>query len=294
MGRRTEPRIAVSLPVLVRGIDSRGIPFTLKTETLDISFSGASLKGLADPVTLGMKLELECQGRKTWYRVEWIRNGTPPNGAVGIRSLEPGRYIWGIAPKGWEPDTYDESTPSPAEVVSISNSAAIKPWRGPERRRFARHPCRMEVQIGTQEGEAYSTGVITEICLGGCYVEMLSPLPADTAIRLSFKLHDAALDLQGSVASSQMGMGMGVAFTSMTPTEFETLRQFAPPAAPPAHAAQQPKQALEEKPVSAPPPNATEALNALVYLLLRKGIVTRQELSDELDKLRGRGVGTPA
>ena len=53
MGRRGEPRIAVTFPVIVRGADSRGTPFVLTAETRDISCSGACLKGLSGIVVSG-------------------------------------------------------------------------------------------------------------------------------------------------------------------------------------------------------------------------------------------------
>jgi len=72
-------------------------------------------------------------------------------------------------------------------------------------------------------------GTVTDISLGGCYVEMLAPLPCDTEIELLLNTGDGTLRVSGSVRSSQMGMGMRVAFTGMSPVDFERLRDFAPP-----------------------------------------------------------------
>lgn len=282
MGRRSEQRIAVFLPVTVRGLDSRGNPFTINTQTHDISFSGASLDGLKEIVAPGAKIEVESQGRRAWYRVRWVgKEGTSQAGRIGIRSLEHGRYIWGVTPKGWEPDTYEPSALSQSESSLASVSAAFRSWAGPERRQFARHPCRFEVRVTVEDGSVSLAGKITDISLGGCYVEMLSPLPAETAVRLSFKLDAAALELSGRVRSSQIGTGMGIAFTSMTPAEFEALRKFAPPMATP------------DKPAPVPAPTSAEALDAVVRLLLRKGVVTAAELSEEIEKVKGRRLVIP-
>lgn len=48
MGRRSEQRIATSLPVIVRGIDSNGNPSTRTARTHDVSASAARLEGLVD------------------------------------------------------------------------------------------------------------------------------------------------------------------------------------------------------------------------------------------------------
>jgi len=78
MGRRGEQRIAISFPVVVRGVDRRGARFQFITKTLDISFSGAGLKGLTDVVALGSKIEIECRNEKALYPVVWVgQSGTP-------------------------------------------------------------------------------------------------------------------------------------------------------------------------------------------------------------------------
>jgi len=305
LGRRSEQRIAVSLPIIVRGFDLRGSPFTVNTHTSDISYSGASLNDLNGVVAPGMKVEIDARGQQAWYRVQWVgKNGTSRAGRVGVRCLEQGRYIWGIAAKGWEPDTYEppmspEAQPAPAAYVRDS-------WAGRERRQFARRACRIEAQLTTDGDSAGLPGKITDISLGGCYVEMLSPLPVGTAIQLSFKLDDAPLRLSGRVSSSQMSMGMGIAFTMMSPDHFEKLRQFAPPAGAPASpptvapAVEPPRvpqsriaaprasshslSASDSDPVDMP--GTAEALDAIVRLLLRKGLLTRAELSEELEKLK--------
>lgn len=283
MGRRSEQRIAVSLPVTVRGLDPRGNPFTITTKTNDISFSGASLDGLSEVVEPGAKIEVESQGRRAWYRVRWIgENGGPRAGRVGLRSLERGRYIWGVAPKGWEPDTHDPSR-SPQEEASLGSvSAAFGSWTGPERRQFARHACRFEAQATDEEGSVTMPGKITDVSLGGCYFETLSPFPAETPVQLSFKLDDAAMDLSGRVCSSQLGTGMRIEFTAMSPAEFEALRRFAPPAAPPAKSS---------SPVAA---TSSEALDAVVHLLVLKGLLTAEELSEEIERVKSRRVVIPA
>jgi len=336
MGRRSEQRIVIAFPVIVRGTDSRGSVFTATTETHDISCTGASLKGLQGVAEPGRKIEIECQTQKAWYRVQWASaTNRKKEWRVGVRCLEPGKYIWGVPPKEWQPDTFDISAAN-SEFVGESSAASpatvARPSR--ERRRFGRHQCRVEVQVSTQGpyGEVLVSGKITDISLSGCYVEMLSPLPSDTPIELAFTADHTAMHLSGKVCSSQEGFGMGVAFTSMTPEDFEALRQFAPPEkderrnwqTPVSHSshaaalADSPAAELRRPARSSPaanrnlasPTNAAEqhfeispaaagvgieiselpdsaaAIEALVRLLLRKGVVTRAELIEELDRLK--------
>lgn len=305
MGRRSEQRIAISFPVIVRGMDFRGNSFGVNTETADISFSGAALKGLNNLVAPGAKIEIECRDQRAWYRVQWVgKGGNSMSARAGVRCLEIGKYIWGVPPKEWEADTYDPSKPRPtAPSPAATGSAYCTPgtWTGPDRRQFARHACRIEAQVFVAHDSIEMPGKITDISLGGCYVEMLSPLPVDTPVELSLNPGDQTLRLSGKVRSSQTGLGMGVSFTGMGPDDFEKLRKFAPPTIEAGSSANQPPVVAAAPRLAAPRRNAhphgmhvsalessttAEVIDALVDLLLRKEIFTQGELAEELEKVR--------
>jgi PilZ domain len=307
MGRRSEQRIAISFPVTVRGTDRRGTAFAVTTRTTDISFSGAALKGLSGVVAAGAKAEIECHDQKAWYRVQWVTQGQSSSaGGVGLRCLEIGKYIWGLPPKEWEADTWDPANrnhSAPLPDTAISTYAGPPEWSSADRRQFARHVCRIKAEVYVENDSVEMPGQITDISLGGCYLQMLSPLPVGMTIRVGLNPGDTTLNLTGKVHSSQTGFGMGVSFTGMSPGDFENLRKFAPPASDGpviAPAKTPPNRPAEARPV-APPVNARsygagddaldwtptrEALEALVRLLLRKEIVTQGELAEELEKLK--------
>jgi hypothetical protein len=328
MGVRSEQRITVTFPVTVRGFDSGGSPFTVNTETDDISLSGASLKGLTETVTPGMKIEIESKGQKSWYRVQWVgQNGSSRAGRIGIRSLEHGKYIWGVAPKEWQPDTFDPSKPAAfqANPTAAVSDGVGAPWSGQERRQFARHPCQIQVLVTPVGDSAGVSGRITDISLGGCYIEMFSPFAVDTEVRLALQLEDSTPDLSARVRASQTGCGMGVSFTAMSAENFELLRHLAPPAMLPAgngsapgksaaqlspasarpsvastiasayaaseiesdvHSGPDPHSHFESDSLSSAAPLTTSALEAAVRVLFRKGLLTQAELSEELEKLK--------
>ncbi len=211
MGRRSEPRTAISFPVVVRGFDSRGSPFAISTETCDVSSTGASIKGLEGLVEPGHKIEIEHNDQKSWYRVQWVgKNDSERAGRVGVRCLER-KYIWDVPPRTWDRDTFGE--PSGTEAAKVS-------WNGEERRLFGRRSCRIEAQVSIPGSSVSLPGKVTDISLGGCYVEMLAPLPVDTMVELELTAGDTAMRASGKVRASQMGLGMGVAFASMSPGAF--------------------------------------------------------------------------
>jgi hypothetical protein len=299
MGRRGEPRIAVTFPVIVRGADSRGTPFVLTAETRDVSCSGACLKGLSGIVVSGKKVEVEYGDQRAWFRVQWAgAAGSSKAGQAGVRSLEPGKYIWGIPPKEWQPDSFDPLRPEHVSPPppTMSPSSGSGSWSGRERRQFVRHACRMAAQITLQNGSLRMPATVTDISLGGCYAEMLSPLPVDTFVDISISPGDTTLQLSGRVRSSQTNFGMGVSFTGMRPEDFEILRKLAPPTLDGPEPEKQavparPAPAKESHPYAGPEfdsvdlPTTPEALAAAVRVLIRKGVLTRAELMEELEKL---------
>lgn len=313
MGRRGEPRIPMCFPVKVSGFDSGGKPFNISTETSDISCRGACLKALGDFVDPGRKIEIECEDQKAWFRVQWVApNGGAKSGRVGVRCLEPGKYIWGIPPRPWEADSFDPSAPpvavASAEPIPTPGNAQ---WAGTERRQFARHACRVPGEVAMRGDSMRIPGTVIDISLGGCYIEMLSPLPVGADVDLSLTPGDAMLHIAGKVRSSQNGMGMGLSFTGISSEDFETLRQFAPPTESGSHYERAGAPGVDDdeiresgyggqrlpepsaKPHGAPRanlralnPTPTEALEAIARVLFRKGLITQAEFADELERLR--------
>jgi hypothetical protein len=305
MGRRSEQRIAISFPVIVTGFDSRGSPFTITAETQDISHAGACLKGLEHIAEPGKKLEIECQDQRAWFRVQWVGlAGSAKAGRVGVRCLEPGKYIWGVQPKEWQPDTYEPRAPSAEESQACGyGGGAPTGWTGGERRQFARRVCRIEAQVTIVGDSVRLPARVTDISLGGCYVEMLAPLPVDAMIELTLNPGGTTMHATGKVRSSQTGFGMGISFTGLSPEDFEKLRKFASPApgipeaaalpSPPAPGrksrgnARPPVTRSQREPSPSHHQAATaEVFEAIVRVLFRKGIVTQAELSEELERLK--------
>jgi len=312
MGQRTEQRIAVSFQVTVRGWDIHGHPFETEVETQDISCSGACLNGAGKFVQPGSKIEIQHKDQKAWYRVQWVDASVGGTGRAGVRCLEPGNYIWGVPPKEWVPDDYDPSNPkivvpAPVEVPPAYVSAST--WSGADRRQFPRQSCRIEAQINTDDDSAGMPGTVTDISLGGCYVEMLAPLPIDTQVELLLKSEGATLEMSGRVRSSQMGLGMGIAFTEMRAENFEKLQRLAPAPTNPVAARgvsgieahiqrdaarpevsraprEQTRPSAQRAPEAGDVPPTAEAFQAVVRLLFRKRLLTREELMEELEKFK--------
>lgn len=309
MSCRSEQRTAISLPISVHGFDSRRSPFTFTAETQGSGFSRARLRGLNGFVVPGMKIEIECRRQKAWFRVQWVSKGdTSTAGQRSASDVLSLRSASGaFSPRNGN-RTHTIHTSSAEETTEVpdareTNGGALSlPFE--ERRNFPRRACRFEVQVTAEDDSAKLPARVTDISLSGCFVEMLAPLSVGTRVELSLNPGNTSLHASGMVRSSQMGLGMGVSFTGMSPEDFEKLRQFVPPASATSEttrvqmhpAAQHPQRRPSLPRYARPPagsgsrpndlPTTAEALEAVVRVLFRKGFLTREELSEELEKLK--------
>lgn len=319
MGSRTEQRIVVSLPIIVRGVDASGNSFVQAARTHDVSVSGACFEGVTAFCKIGLKIEIESQGQKAWFRVQWIgEGGTMRAGQIGVRCLEPGNCIWNVPLGEWMEDTYDPRHPGKQNVPAsrLKVNVPAKSWDGMERRYFSRRACRLEAEVRLQGESSGLAANITDISVSGCYIEMLAPLPVDSVIEVLFKPNDAMVTARGKVRTSLNGLGMGISFVDMKPEGFQELLRFAPPArtASPANGSDPssittasgsgagPGQskgearvlvldAPEEKEMGTT--TTAEELEAIVRILTRKGLLMRSEILDEMDRLKSEKANPP-
>jgi CheY-like chemotaxis protein len=67
---------------------------------------------------------------------------------------------------------------------------------------------------------------LTDLSLGGCYLEIASPFPVSTRVTISMRAAGVDLRAEGVVRVMHSDKGMGVAFTTSTPEHRELLEKF--------------------------------------------------------------------
>ena len=67
---------------------------------------------------------------------------------------------------------------------------------------------------------------ISEIGLGGCYVDTLNPFPDGTPVRVRILRDGGAFEAQAKIVYSQMGFGMGLAFTEIPANQRAVLENW--------------------------------------------------------------------
>lgn len=207
MGKRREPRKEMQVQVRVFGTDREGHIFSEKVSTTDISHSGVRLTGIRARLQNDEVIGLTYGCNKVHFRVRWIgQPNTPLDGQVGLLNLTPEKPLWDF----------------PLSVDHPDNYCAV---RTADRRKSMRVRCTVSAEL-RPPGAAVIRGKASDLSVGGCFIEMPTPLPVDSPLEILLWLNETKLRLQGSVASAAPGFGIGVRFLSVTPQDHERLTGF--------------------------------------------------------------------
>jgi hypothetical protein len=202
---RRSTRLPLEVPVLVTSLDPAQ-PFSEPGNTTLVNAHGC---GLILPSALApripVRLEIVSAKRFTTAHVSEVvpLGGDPETWLVGLELDVPGNF-WGIdyAPSDWKVE--EQRVEEQKTVESPSPAAKQQPLnlnQGPAAAMPTRshlHPHRWR---------------LTDISAGACYLEALSPFPAETPVLLSVRVSDTECLLEGVVRVSHAQTGMGVEFT---------------------------------------------------------------------------------
>jgi hypothetical protein len=163
---------------------------------------------------------------------------------------------------------------NPAELVSL------------EKRRHVRYPFTALAETLEPKSNTQISGRSSDVSLSGCYVDTLSPFPEGTVIRIRLTRENRSFEANAKVISSQIGMGMGIAFTSAEKDQFRIFRTWIDQLS--GNSSPEPNVLKTEEPGSASADSWEEqtcVLNELVIALMRKGVLTEVEGKAMLKRL---------
>jgi len=205
MGKRREARKPLALPVRIFGTDRGGRMFSENVTTAELSQNGAKLTGVRAALKVDEIIGLTYGKSKVHFKVKWVGEpGSPREGEVGLLNLTPEKPLWDF--------------PLPSGAMDDFRFA------GKDRRQSARVKCSISAELHPV-GQPVIWGKVSDLSLGGCFVEMPIPLPVNTKFEVALWLGETKLRLKGEVASSSPGFGIGVRFTNISPESQESLRR---------------------------------------------------------------------
>ena len=93
-------------------------------------------------------------------------------------------------------------------------------------RKHPRFKLRIPVEVHTEASDTPIRCSTSDICLGGCYIENLYPLPVGTALELKLDLASDTLLIFARVVTCDPQVGNGIEFTRILPEDLEELAHY--------------------------------------------------------------------
>ncbi|MBV9609358.1 MAG: PilZ domain-containing protein, partial [Acidobacteria bacterium] len=162
----------------------------------------------------------------------------------------------------------------PSTPPATGSIAAPKP--AVERRRYPRYSCRGDVEM-IRPGNEPNHVTLLDLSLGGFYVETMSPFSVGTTAAVVITVDKFVIRGEGVVRTSHPAVGNGVAFTKMDEHNWQQLSKLVASLANPGGT--EGSTCSEELPV---------LVEALVQVLETRGILTRAEFLDRLQRITSR------
>src|ERR1700680_5118318 len=103
------------------------------------------------------------------------------------------------------------SGPSPAGDSEAEGQSVVKAdRRQTERRRHARYPVSATLEAVDLRSKARFTGRVSDLSAGGCYVDAITTLPVEAALKIRVTHDGKTFETRARVIASSAGMGMGL------------------------------------------------------------------------------------
>ncbi|PYU32587.1 MAG: hypothetical protein DMG28_11070 [Acidobacteria bacterium] len=138
-----------------------------------------------------------------------------------------------------------------------------------EQRTALRYPFSADAEVIELPSGPRSSARTSDLGLEGCYIDTLNPFPVKSLVRLRIHKGGKVLDVEGRVRYRHPGLGMGIAFVGLTAGQQSVIFEWLA------------ENGLDLKATSKETPSAAEMDGSLacrlVYLLVRKGILSEQE-----------------
>src|SRR6478736_9008293 len=103
-------------------------------------------------------------------------------------------------------------------------------WKQPlqrtKQRSVRRCPLVASVEVTELQSGTLLSARISELGLGGCYVDALNPFPEGTLVHLRILRDQGVFETNAKVVYSELKFGMGIAFAEMKPEQLSLLQEW--------------------------------------------------------------------
>jgi hypothetical protein len=209
MVTRREPRKDIRVPVRIFGTDASGKAFNENVYTVNVSRSGAMVIEVNTQLKVGETIGMVYGQTKSRYQVRWVGSPNRPGANLaGLQTVKTEDVIW------------DFPLPEPGSD-DTARARAVN-----ERRQHPRRRCSLSVELHPATQESRVWGRVADISMGGCFVEMSSPLKEGTQLRLALWIQERKIWALGKIAGVRLGTGVGIQFLEMKDEDREQLKRY--------------------------------------------------------------------
>lgn len=151
-------------------------------------------------------------------------------------------------------------------------STSVEDRRATQRQQFVAEAQIVEVRSGLR-----LSARSCDLVLHGCYVDTLRPFPVGTLVRIRLKKDGTAIEANGNVVYELPGLGMGIAFHDLTPDSHAAIEKWLSHTGGREQSLEALLPSMEDASPVANRQEARSEFEELVWLLIRKGILTKSE-----------------
>jgi PilZ domain len=206
MGKRSESRKEVRVPVRIFGTDHTGAIFSQRATTVNISHSGVEVAGVEAQLAVDEIVGLTYKTNRVHFRVKWVgQRNSPKTGHLGLLNISLGKPLWDFPLDGAGKDLYE-----PGFI---------------ERRKHPRYRCQNSIEIHVHNGASF-WGTVADLSLGGCYVEMAIPIEVGAKLSVAMWVGQAKIAAEAEVAHRTPGFGVGIRFTQISDSDIDVIRRY--------------------------------------------------------------------
>jgi c-di-GMP-binding flagellar brake protein YcgR len=230
--RRRSPRKPVSSTA---NVAYPGAP-ELNAALTDLSDGGTSLLTASRiPPACKVYFEFALPGQKQLVRLSGEVAWQDASGRTGIRFLDVPQSSRRLIQTWLQHGDGDPASGVPAQPPASSLPRREKTAEGKDaslvsnagnRRGELRFACKLGAEVYSLGTSVPNRCTLSDISEGGCYVEMPSPLSAQSGVEILVRTADAKLRIQGQVLATHPGFGMGVRFMFRDSVEREEVMRL--------------------------------------------------------------------
>jgi hypothetical protein len=154
-----------------------------------------------------------------------------------------------------------------------------------ERRKVPRYPVNSDSEVEEPRVHAKIKGRMTDLGLGGCYVDAIVTFPIGTEVHIRMAREDLDFEADATVVFSKPGLGMGLEFTNLTGADRRYLSKWVDELSGVERGPEIPSRTAPLDDDEAGERGELSALQKLVKVLLQRDVITQSDFEQILHEI---------